>query len=1417
MAQIGTVIDGKYHILKEIGRGGMSTVYLAMDNRLNKTWTVKEIRNTNSTRKDQFIIQSLVVEANLMKRLDHPAIPRIVDIIDTGSTLYVIMDYIEGVSLEEIIRNDGPQQEDSVIDWCKQVCEALLYLHNQKPPIIYRDVKPANIILKPDGIIKIIDFGIAREFKQDWNSDTTVLGTKGYAPPEQYVGQTDQRSDIYALGMTMHYLLTGVEPRAGEPRQAVRQLNPTLSEGIEAIIDKCVETNPEYRFQSCVDLLYALNNLKYAAWKYGKRKKKLLAFFTERFTQKRSPSQDPLPAISIERLNQLAAALQQQFDRHQFAILSTYLRYCDISNLDQIPWEKVSHLHIISLPQRNDLDSSQEYMPRFGGYCNSNNTWIMLVGVERSKIAEYLARCSTWLETLDIWQTGLQHLEVSQLMGLRKLRVRNNPEMTHINGISELAFLNDLDLSRSPVEMGLDLTKCRSLQTIDVSYTKISTIYAGIPLQYLTGFTAESSCLADISFLQDSQALTHLNLSRCPISALPALNGLSSLEHLDLSHTGITELPSMDRLDKLEKLYCNHTPLAAVPDVELSPNLRALYIGDTQLSEIPSGIKELTQLDYLDLSDLRLQTIPNWLIDIAQYFTFAEERSVLWSDYSTGLLEEVTSPLIDDEHEETPLLVDDEYDGVSLLDDNPLSAYPSQTNHGRQHTGTTEINLRNTQIAGVDTSIFQQPMHIIRQWFEERKRLEADPLSRESEPMLSEIKVVFLGDGEAGKSLTIARLMNEGAPPHYFDGNATPGIAIRDIPYNLNGRNILVHFWDFGGQEILHSMHRMFLTQRTLYVIFLNARDDTQDERARYWLHNVKSFADGAPVLLVLNKIDQNSKASLNERDLRAVYPNLTEAVRLSALEYSTEEFNQAFTAALTRQLKHFEMLDSPFLPAWSRLKNKLRNMQTPYIRSLEYLQFCDECGIASDDETRISLLKWFSDLGVSFHYSGSAKLEDYVILRPDWITNAIYILLYNPIDGLKNGIVPHESIYRMLQSGNGIKCVLPTAKYTVQDTEYVLNVIRRFRLSYLLDDNVEFVPMLCLRDTMPVAEDYAADPDVLEYRMIYEYLPNNVIHRLMVDSRRELDVDNVWLTGARLAQKATGLSAVVKAEGNVLRILAKSTESRCPASIYLDILKGMVEQISRDMGLTIQEQQIAYKADGLVEYFDYEQLVGMQAAGGTSFYSKRRKQFLPIAQILSRSSVDPDREKLIQSIELACQQMQANSTYWGANENDRNTFIRDHLRGKGYIVADQSLSGISAGGKLPGELDLDIRKRQDIPWTIFEGLNLKSASASQRTYWEDHLDKLLDNYNENGLPFLLLVSYITCPRDRFLDICNAYVSHMQQPRPGQYILQNTVPISSTSHHEGNHFLKMFKCTYECGGFLTTVYKLFVRMEERRN
>ena len=253
-----TTFNDTYEIRSVIGRGGMSTVYLAEHKRLHTRWAVKQVRKEQGTKFD------FLAESNILKKLQHPMLPRIVDIFEDAESIYIVEDFVEGITLEKLLEEQGRVDEARGLGWFKDLCSVLGYLHRQKPhPIIYRDLKPSNIMLQPDGTLKLIDFGIAREYKQESSADTTYIGTKGYAAPEQFgTAQTDERTDIYSLGVTMYHLLTGKSPYQ-PPYQFVpaRQLVPGLSAGTEYILGKCVQPEPADRYQHVPELLDDLEHI----------------------------------------------------------------------------------------------------------------------------------------------------------------------------------------------------------------------------------------------------------------------------------------------------------------------------------------------------------------------------------------------------------------------------------------------------------------------------------------------------------------------------------------------------------------------------------------------------------------------------------------------------------------------------------------------------------------------------------------------------------------------------------------------------------------------------------------------------------------------------------------------------------------------------------------------------------------------------------------------------------------------------------------------------------------------------------------------------------------------------------------------------------------------------------------------------
>ena len=260
-----TILAGRYIILRQVGRGGMGAVYQAADvHILGKMWAIKEMSDAAITDplERQQARQTFRQEAMMLATLSHPNLPRVTDHFSEGGRQYLVMDFIEGETLaERLEREKGePLPLEEVLHWAKQLCDVLEYLHSHTPPIIFRDIKPANVMVTPAGEVKLIDFGIARLFKPGKAGDTQCFGTVGYAPREQYGwGQTDARSDIYALGAMLHHLLTGHDPTV-HPFEFddVRQLNPLVPGYVADAIAVALSEQPEERWQTAAEMKAAL-------------------------------------------------------------------------------------------------------------------------------------------------------------------------------------------------------------------------------------------------------------------------------------------------------------------------------------------------------------------------------------------------------------------------------------------------------------------------------------------------------------------------------------------------------------------------------------------------------------------------------------------------------------------------------------------------------------------------------------------------------------------------------------------------------------------------------------------------------------------------------------------------------------------------------------------------------------------------------------------------------------------------------------------------------------------------------------------------------------------------------------------------------------------------------------------------------
>jgi len=264
----GQRLEDRYEILKFLSKGGMGAVYLARDMHfpsVEKLVAVKEmIRTVRDSVTSRISLETFEREANILASLSHAAIPKVFDYFHHDRRVYLVLEYIEGTDLESLLAEiDYPLPQENVVEWAIQICDVLSYLHSHKPsPIVFRDMKPSNIMLRHDGHVVLIDFGIAKVFQAGKRG--TMIGTEGYSPPEQYRGISEPRGDTYALGATLHHLLTRRDPRKEPPftfqEHPVRDFNPSVTSELENIISRALAYEIEDRYASAHEMKLDLQN-----------------------------------------------------------------------------------------------------------------------------------------------------------------------------------------------------------------------------------------------------------------------------------------------------------------------------------------------------------------------------------------------------------------------------------------------------------------------------------------------------------------------------------------------------------------------------------------------------------------------------------------------------------------------------------------------------------------------------------------------------------------------------------------------------------------------------------------------------------------------------------------------------------------------------------------------------------------------------------------------------------------------------------------------------------------------------------------------------------------------------------------------------------------------------------------------------
>lgn len=499
---------------------------------------------------------------------------------------------------------------------------------------------------------------------------------------------------------------------------------------------------------------------------------------------------------------------------------------------------------------------------------------------------------------------------------------------------------------------------------------------------------------------------------------------------------------------------------------------------------------------------------------------------------------------------------------------------------------------------------------------------------------LNEVKVILVGEGASGKTSLVKQLLKQNFNQKELQ---TDGIKISKYRFKHESNDLLVHFWDFGGQEIMHATHQFFLTKRCLYILVLDSR---KDEKAEYWLNYIKSFGGDAPVLVVLNKIDQNSAFEVNRKFLNKKYPNILNYYRVSCAESIGID---ALKKDMLDYLWNLELRSTAFPKGWLKVKTHMEKMTKDYISYTQYQDICGDNYVPNKQSQKV-LLELLNDLGVVLNYE-NMRLYDTQVLNPLWLTNAVYRIINSPIvaeskgrfhindlDGIIND--PRYQKENPEHWHNIFKFWKPEQKLQKFPEEkflFIVAMMKQFELLFQLDEYHYLIPGL-LPDEENTVQFAPSDP-VLNFVIEYQdFLPTAVIPRLMVKLHKYIYQEQRWKTGMVLEEKLlfhSMANIVLDKENKTINIEIKGQRNRD----FLSVIRETIREINN----TYQDIEVTewvplpdlYKGEQLL--VDYQELLGYEEGGQKQYYSGKLKRTYVVANLLNGIEKPEMREDLPQ------------------------------------------------------------------------------------------------------------------------------------------------------------------------------------------
>jgi len=723
----------------------------------------------------------------------------------------------------------------------------------------------------------------------------------------------------------------------------------------------------------------------------------------------------------------------------------------------------------------------------------------------------------------------------------------------------------------------------------------------------------KAELLAKIRQAKEEQWL-ELDLSNQEITELPPEIGrLQALQVLNLGENQLSQLPpEIGQLQALQSLFLRTNQLSHLPiEIGQLQALQSLILWENQLSQLFPEIWNLPFLQTLNLGKNQLSHLHPEIGQLQALQTlFLEKNQLNYLPTEIGRLKSLKTLNLRENHLCNLPLEIGQLQALQRLDlsDNPLD---NSEESFKSLKNLRILDLRNTssplpttlaRLKKQSDGIYipQNSPNLPEELLEHSSWGIYDYLTAGKGQLLplNEAKLLLLGDGTVGKSSLVHYLLHN----KFAKKTKTEGIdrlQWKNVP--VNGQQIRLNIWDFGGQEILHATHQFFLTKRSIYILVLDARHGEQESRLEYWLKLIQSFGGDSPVLVVTNKTDEEHRLTLNHRFLQDKYPNI---IGFYSTSCRTGAGIAELKARIIDTVATLPHIHDQMPASWFKLKNSLERRKENYLSYEAYQALCAQQKITETDSQN-TLCGFLHDLGIVLNFRDDNRfdrLRETNVLNPEWVTNAAYKLLNN-VELCKNhGVFSKSDLANLLDAKN-----YPSPK----EHQFIIDMLQKFEMCFPLADTASnyLIPQLLPNNEPDLGWDKA---NSLRFEYHYDILPHSVFSRCIVRLHEIISQKTYWRTGVVLQHD--GNKALVTADIEDKKIFIWVSGNPATRRELLAIIRKELQHIHRTIKGLSAKARIPHE-DITV---DYQHLLFLESIGQTSYFPEGLKEEIQVQALLS-------------------------------------------------------------------------------------------------------------------------------------------------------------------------------------------------------